>query len=99
MKKDDVIYNNPPEEPESFDKAVGKFIEKLAQWSKLYDGDVQSVSEGYFVSANDLLNDLVIFADDVYDGTYERDEKSLRVKFSNGQIFRISVEEESTSID
>lgn len=95
MKKDDVIYDTPPEEPESFDKAVGKFIEKLAEWAKLYEGEPRVDSDRYLVSVNDLLNDLAIFADDVYDGSYERDSNSLRVKFSNGQIFRIHVEEET----
>lgn len=94
MKKDEVIYNKT-DEPESFDKAVGKFIEKLAEWAKLYDGEIRPDAGGYFVTADDLLNDLVIFADDVYDGSYERDFNSLRVKFSNGQIFRIRVEEET----
>ena len=95
MKNDDVIYDKVPDEPESFDKAVGKFIEKLAEWAKLYDGEIRPNSDGYFVTTDDLLNDLVIFADDVYDGSYERDFNSLRVKFSNGQIFRIRVEEET----
>ena len=97
MKKDDVIYDTPPEEPENFDKALGKFIEKLAEWAKLYDGEPQSDTNGYFVRTDDILNDLAIFADDVYDGSYERDTNSLRVKFSNGQIFRILVEEEALS--
>ena len=102
-KDDEFIgsdINDLKDEPEDFNEAVGKFIEKLAEWAQLYDGDPRPgiPVDGYFVTVNDLLNDLTMFADDVFDGTIERDEKSLRVTFSNGQIFRFIVQEEAEEL-
>ena len=98
---DDVILdpqkNNENDTPENFNAAVGKFIGQLAEWAKNYDGEPRPVSQEYLITVDDLLNDLSIFADDIYDGSFERDRNSLCVKFANGQIFRFTVTEECIS--
>ena len=48
----------------------------------------------YTVTEEDVLRDLEIFADEVFDGDAEQTDGILRVKFRNGQTFCIDVKEE-----
>ena len=47
----------------------------------------------YILTEQDILRDLVIFADEVFDAESEQEGSALIVKFRNGQTFRISVTE------
>lgn len=88
--------NDERGEPTDFNESVGKFIQKVTWWAQLYEGTPRLgvPFDGYQVAVNDLLNDLLLFGDGVFDATIERDSRSLRVFFANGQIFRFIVEEE-----
>lgn len=48
----------------------------------------------YLLTEEDLLRDLTIFSDEVFDGEVEQERSALVVKFRNGQTFRITVKEE-----
>ena len=48
----------------------------------------------YLLTEKDILRDLAIFADEVFDAEAEQEESALVVKFHNGQTFRIIVKEE-----
>ena len=55
---------------------------------------ISPAEEGrYILTEQDILRDLVIFADEVFDAESEQEGSALIVKFRNGQTFRISVTE------
>ncbi len=55
---------------------------------------ISPAEEGrYILTEQDILRDLVIFADEVFDAESEQEGSVLVVKFRNGQTFRISVTE------
>ena len=55
---------------------------------------ISPAEEGrYILTEQDILRDLVIFADEVFDAESEQEGSALVVKFRNGQTFRISVTE------
>ena len=55
---------------------------------------ISPAEEGrYILTEQDILRDLVIFADEVFDAELEQEGSALIVKFRNGQTFRISVTE------
>lgn len=47
----------------------------------------------YTVTEEDLLRDVEIFADEVFDGETARQPDAIEVTFRNGQKFRIAVKE------
>ncbi len=47
----------------------------------------------YLLTEEDILRDLTIFSDEVFDADLEEEPSALLVKFRNGQVFRISVKE------
>ena len=47
----------------------------------------------YLLTEKDILRDLAIFADEVFDAETEQEGSAVIVKFHNGQTFRIVVEE------
>ena len=99
MKKDDEILNIPEQnndEPADFNEAVGKFIQKAAELVKNADDcpPIPPIGE-YHLEAHQLVTDLGLLADGIFDGELEYGENYLRVSFSNGQIFRFTVEEET----
>ncbi len=47
----------------------------------------------YLLTEEDLLRDLTIFSDEVFDGEVTREPSAVVVKFRNGQTFRITVAE------
>ncbi len=48
----------------------------------------------YVLTEEDILRDLTIFSDEVFDAETEQGPTALVVKFRNGQTFRIAVKEE-----
>ena len=54
---------------------------------------IAAVDGEYLLSEADLLRDLKIFSDEIFNGEVEEEPSAVVVKFRNGQTFRIAVEE------
>ncbi len=48
----------------------------------------------YKVEAEDIMLDLKVLLKEYYAATFSADEKSLKIRFNNGQVFKLSVSEE-----
>ncbi len=81
----------------AFDAAVERVMSEVLR--RLENGDTDltiAVGDGdYLLSEDDLLRDLTIFSDEVFDGETVREPSAVVVKFRNGQTFRIMVKENS----
>ena len=74
------------------ERVITEVLRRLAE-----DGAGLTISPAeeccYILTEQDILRDLVIFADEVFDAESEQEGSALIVKFRNGQTFRISVTE------
>lgn len=78
------------------DGKVEQVMEEVLR--RLSEGEGLTISpvkeHEYLLSIDDILRDLEIFADEVFDADVAKAGTRLTVAFRNGQTFRLTVEEE-----
>ena len=72
---------------------VRQFIREMLYYLKDEGTLNMTGNRGYNISRRDILTDLKIFADEVFEGTVKKSDYAIEVDFQNGQTFRITVEE------
>lgn len=54
---------------------------------------VPNPERNFLLTEEDLLRDFEIFADEVFEAEREQMERAIKLRFKNGQIFLVKVEE------
>ncbi len=79
-----------------FDASVERAVSEVLRWLA-DDNPSLTISpiddREYLLTEEDLLRDLTIFSEEVFDGETVREPSAVAVTFRNGQTFHITVKE------
>ena len=66
-----------------------QFLLHVLDFLKDAGSELEALTSEYTVTEQEILTDLKLIAEDIFDGTVREENNSLTVDFNNGQSFKI----------